>query len=116
MFVASHRTLFLRLLRSLSARTALILLSLPVSTFAVAQNRPASAPMPRHSATFTPPSIFATGGSGAGSLIPAVADFNGDGIPDIATANIESGTVSVLLGSGRGAFQAAVNYSVGRGP
>jgi hypothetical protein len=39
----------------------------------------------------------------------AVADFNGDGIPDIVTANDTStgspGTVSVLLGKGDGSFQ-----------
>ena len=33
-----------------------------------------------------------------------VADFNGDGMPDIVTANYGSDTVSVLLGNGNGTF------------
>src|SRR2546426_457828 len=45
-------------------------------------------------------------GANAGSL--AVADFNGDGKPDLALAN--SAGVGVLLGTTGGAFQAAVNY------
>jgi hypothetical protein len=36
-----------------------------------------------------------------------VADFNRDGIPDLAVANYNSTTVSVLLGNGDGTFQAA---------
>jgi uncharacterized repeat protein (TIGR01451 family) len=40
----------------------------------------------------------------------AVADFNGDGKPDLAAANFGSGDVSVLLGNGDGTFQLAVNF------
>ena len=46
----------------------------------------------------------------------AVADLNGDDIPDLATANFDGANVSVLLGSGDGTFQAAVNYGAGSGP
>ena len=50
-----------------------------------------------------------------------VADLNGDGIPDLALANmatnsVDQGTgalVSVLLGIGDGTFQAPVNYASG---
>lgn len=43
----------------------------------------------------------------------AVGDFNGDGRPDIATANRSSNEVSVLLQSSDGDFTPAVNYPVG---
>jgi hypothetical protein len=46
----------------------------------------------------------------------AVADFNGDGFPDLAVANCLSNTVSVLLGNGDGTFQAATSYAVGKQP
>lgn len=43
----------------------------------------------------------------------AVADLNGDGKPDLATANGSNSTVSVLLGNGNGTFQTATIYSAG---
>jgi hypothetical protein len=43
------------------------------------------------------------------------ADFNGDSIPDLATANFDDGTVSVLLGTGGGSFAAACHYPAGAG-
>jgi hypothetical protein len=51
----------------------------------------------------------------------AVADLNGDGIPDLAFANMAvnsynggtGGLVSVLLGKGDGTFQTPVNYASG---
>ena len=45
-----------------------------------------------------------------------IGDFNGDGRPDIATANSVSNDVSVLLQNSDGTFQAAVRYPVGNGP
>ncbi len=44
----------------------------------------------------------------------AVGDFNGDGVPDLATANVsdDGTTVGVLLGNGNGTFQDAVTYPV----
>lgn len=43
-------------------------------------------------------------------------DFNGDGIPDVATANLSAGNVGVLLGSGTGTLGASTNFSVGMSP
>jgi hypothetical protein len=43
-------------------------------------------------------------------------DFNGDGRPDLAAANENSGSVSVLMSHGDGTFQAAVEYAVGASP
>jgi hypothetical protein len=44
------------------------------------------------------------------------ADFNSDGKVDLATANLESHEVSVLLGVGDGTFQASRNVSMGSNP
>ncbi len=46
----------------------------------------------------------------------AVADFNGDGRTDIASANQATNDVSILLQSGDGSFEPVVNYTVGTGP
>jgi hypothetical protein len=45
-----------------------------------------------------------------------VGDFNGDGKPDIAVGNTESGTVSILINHGDGTFQSHVDYAVGSNP
>ena len=39
------------------------------------------------------------------SVFVAVGDFNGDGKPDLAVANQDSNSVSVLLGNGDGDFR-----------
>jgi len=44
------------------------------------------------------------------------ADFNGDGIADMAVANFTSNNVSILLAAGDGTFNAAVNYATGSAP
>jgi FG-GAP-like repeat len=46
----------------------------------------------------------------------AVADVNGDGVPDIIAANAQTNTVSILLGNGDGTFQAPLSFPVGRSP
>jgi len=55
-----------------------------------------------------------TAGSNPWSV--AVGDFNADGRPDLAVANVSSHNVSILLGNVGGTFQAAVNYAAGSGP
>ncbi len=47
-----------------------------------------------------------------------VGDFNGDGIPDLATANDGSSNVTLLLGNGSGGFTPAAGnpFGVGSGP
>jgi len=44
---------------------------------------------------------------GYGPYIPAVGDFNGDGLQDLALVDAANDTLSVLLGNGRGGFVAA---------
>jgi len=62
--------------------------------------------------TFQPPVVYSSGGGDATSA--AVADVNGDGIPDIVVVNSAlSATVGVLLGNGDGTFQPAVTFPAG---
>src|SRR5207253_2094794 len=51
--------------------------------------------------------------AGSHASFVAVADFNRDGIPDLAVANNDSNTVTVLLGNGDGTFQAGQSYAAG---
>jgi len=60
---------------------------------------------------FVPAVIYGSGGGGAQSL--AVADVNGDGVPDLAIANYSAETIGILLGNSDGTFQAAVTYGPG---
>ena len=53
-------------------------------------------------------------GSGNTQLIQA--DFNGDHIPDLATVNNSSNTVSILINNGDGTFRAHTEYATGPGP
>jgi hypothetical protein len=46
----------------------------------------------------------------------AVADFNGDGYPDLAITNQADNTVSVILGNGDGTFRADAVLAPGNGP
>ncbi|HEX4750130.1 MAG TPA: FG-GAP-like repeat-containing protein [Bryobacteraceae bacterium] len=51
-----------------------------------------------------------TAGQGPQSI--AAADFNGDGLADLAVANANDNTLSIFLGNGDGTFQPAVSYPV----
>jgi hypothetical protein len=54
---------------------------------------------------------------GEGDVFQAVTgDFNGDGLADLATANRDFGTVSVLLGNGDGTFHTTGQFVAGDYP
>jgi FG-GAP-like repeat/Bacterial Ig-like domain (group 3)/FG-GAP repeat len=55
-------------------------------------------------------------GTGTSPASVTIGDFNGDGKPDIVTANAVSNTVSLLLGNGSGSFSAAASFAVGSEP
>jgi hypothetical protein len=57
-----------------------------------------------------------TTGVGAGPIAVATADFDGDGRLDLATANADGSSVSVLLGDGAGGFGSRVDHGVGGSP
>ena len=62
---------------------------------------------------------FQIAGTDSAGITPTavlVADFNGDGIPDLAVANSGSNNVSILMGSGYGVFKNAVNIPVALSP
>ena len=54
--------------------------------------------------------------TGAHPYSVTTADFNGDGKPDLAVANILNGTVSVFLNNGDGTFATKVDYTTGTYP
>ncbi|MGC1435775.1 MAG: VCBS repeat-containing protein, partial [Terriglobales bacterium] len=67
--------------------------------------------------SFAPAVPYGSGGNGPNAV--AVADVNGDGIPDLVVANwctdstCVASSVGVLLGKGDGTFQPAVPYGSG---
>jgi hypothetical protein len=64
--------------------------------------------------TFQAAATFGTGTNSSPRSL-AVADVNGDGKPDLLTANSVAKSASVLLGNGNGTFQAVVTYNAGGG-
>jgi hypothetical protein len=50
--------------------------------------------------------------TGAEPFTVAIADFNGDGKPDLAAANYVDGTISILLGRGDGTFVPTKTHSI----
>lgn len=52
--------------------------------------------------------------TGGGPIDVTVLDVSGDGQLDLLTANFLDGTVSVLLGDGKGAFVATTAPAVGK--
>jgi FG-GAP-like repeat/FG-GAP repeat len=68
---------------------------------------------PNNPGTFQAKQDFATG---AAPVSVAVSDVNGDGKPDLVTANLGGDSASLLLGNGDGTFQAKVDYTTGASP
>jgi hypothetical protein len=64
--------------------------------------------------TFQAVATYSTG-SNSSPYNLAVADVNGDGRPDLLTANAGSNSVGVLLGTGTGSFGAVTTFSTGSG-
>lgn len=54
--------------------------------------------------------------AGGGPVFVTVGDFDDDGATDLATANLFSGNVSILLGGGNGTFPSEATFSVGTNP
>ena len=52
----------------------------------------------------------------AGPAFVVARDFNGDGKPDLALADQQSNSVSILLGNGDGTFQTPLTYAAGANP
>jgi hypothetical protein len=63
--------------------------------------------------TFAPETDYSVGSS---PRCVVVGDFNGDGIPDVATANAFGGNVTVLFGNGSGGFTGRVDLAAGNTP
>ncbi|MGH9885948.1 MAG: FG-GAP repeat domain-containing protein [bacterium] len=59
--------------------------------------------------TFSRKPITTSTGPDTGPYALAVADFNLDGVPDVVTPNFMSGTATVLLGTGDGHFEQAID-------
>ncbi|MEK6284843.1 MAG: VCBS repeat-containing protein, partial [Acidobacteriota bacterium] len=55
-------------------------------------------------------------GTGDSPRSVAVGDFNGDGTLDLAVANANSATVSILLGTGTGSFGVKTDFGTGNNP
>jgi hypothetical protein len=63
--------------------------------------------------TFQSPRVYQTG---TNPLAVAIADFNGDGKPDLIVVNADDNNVSVLLGNGDGTFGARGSFATGYRP
>jgi hypothetical protein len=73
---------------------------------------------PASSGELTPPTcaLFAPFPAGGGSAAVAVADFNGDGKPDLAVVNKGSNNVTIMRGAGHGFFTTVQTVAVGQEP
>jgi VCBS repeat protein len=58
--------------------------------------------------TFDPPASYSAGAS----PLPAIGDFDGDGVPDVVTSNSGSNNLSILLSDGAGGFRSITFFSL----
>jgi hypothetical protein len=63
----------------------------------------------RAQVSFQPP---LTSGTQGGPVAILTADFNGDGIPDLALSETGSGLVAISLGNGDGTFKQLATYPI----
>ena len=84
----------------------------PISTTKPSGN-PITTPTNLKPATFAPQKTFAVGTQ---PMSVVVNDFNNDGKIDVATANMESNDISVLLGDGKAEFSTLGSFAVGTRP
>jgi uncharacterized delta-60 repeat protein len=66
--------------------------------------------------SFGTPTNFELGVGVLNAASVILGDFNGDGIVDLATANLGTNNISVLLGAGNGGFYNFTNFKVGTFP
>jgi hypothetical protein len=85
---------------------------LAISILAIAPRVLAQCQCP--AASFGPAAAFFF--SGLQPQAAAAADFNGDGVPDLAVADSGADDVSILLGTGDGAFGPPVRFAAGTRP
>ncbi len=92
------------------------ILDLAVSNLASDTNNPATVTVliGTGNGTFTPTTQTLLTGNLPYSV--AIGDFNGDGIPDLVTANAGSNTATVFLGNGDGTFSTGPNPPLGTNP
>ena len=95
-------------------------LVLTVVVFALLPLQPGMSVLPASNcisttASFAAARSYAVGGGPSSGTWVALGDFNGDHMPDLATANRAANSVSVLLNNGDGSFGTATNSSVGGG-
>ena len=83
---------------------------IPSAVLLVLVNSAPAAPL------FAPPVSYATNGSPGYPNSVVAGDVNGDGIPDLVTANSFLSSVSILTGIGDGTFASAYEVEVGRFP